>query len=207
MRLDIAIPMASDLAAFSLSPNGERLVAAVSTDGQRRLWLRSISSGSWRPLNGPEGAYTPFWSPDSRSVGFIAGNKLKRTDVDGGVPQILGDASPRGGSWNRDGIILFAPNVLGPLARVAELGGEPVPVTTLEPLQTAHIAPFFLPDNRRFLYYAPGPSNTRGVYLASLDSRNAKKLTSADSAAVYVAPGWLLYSEPGRPSRAPFRRW
>jgi Tol biopolymer transport system component len=193
MRLDIAIPIASDFAAFSLSPNGERLVAAVSTAGQRRLWLRSISSGSWRPLTGTEGAYTPFWSPNSRSVGFIAGNKLKRIDVDGGVPQILGDASPRGGSWNSDDIIVFAPNVLGPLARVGANGGEPVPVTTLEPLQTAHTSPFFLPDGRRFLYYAPGPANTRAVYLASLDSRDARRLTAADAPAVYVIPGWLLY--------------
>ena len=128
MRLDVAVPMASDLSGFALSPDGERLVAAVSANGQRRLWLRSISSGTWRPLNGTEGAYTPFWSPDSRSVGFVAGNKLKRIDVDGGVPQTLGDASPRGGSWSRDDIILYAPNVLGPLARISALfGGESGP--------------------------------------------------------------------------------
>ena len=116
------------------------LVAAVSMRGQRRLWLRgSISSGASRPLNGTEGADTPFWSPDSRKVGFIAGNKLKRINVDGrGVPQTLGDASPRGGWWNRDDIILYAPNVLGPLARIGALGGDPVPVTKrLQPLQTA----------------------------------------------------------------------
>jgi Tol biopolymer transport system component len=193
MRLDVAIPMASDLGAFTLSPDGERMVAAASTQGERRLWLRSITSGAWRPLSGTEGAYSPFWSPDSRSVGFIAGNKLKRIDVDGGIPQVLGDASPRGGSWNRDGVILYAPNVLGPLARISAHGGEPVPVTKLEPLQTAHVSPFFLPDGRRFLYFAPGPVNTRALFLASLDSIDAKRLTAADSPAVYIAPEWLLY--------------
>ncbi len=193
MRLDVAVPTGSDLSSFSLSPDGERLVATVASGGQRRLWLRSISSGTWRPLSGTEGAYTPFWSPDSRSVGFIAGNKLKRIDVDGGVPQTLGDASPRGGSWNQDGIILYAPNVLGPLARIGALGGEPVPVTKLEPLQTAHMSPSFLPDGRHFLYYAPGPVNTRAIYLATLDSGEARKLTSADAAAAHLPPGWLLY--------------
>jgi hypothetical protein len=172
MRLNVAIPAASDLSAFALSPDGERLVAAVSTDGQRRLWVRSISSGTWQPLTGTEGAYTPFWSPDSRSVGFIAGNKLKRIDIEGGVPQTLTDASQRGGAWSRDGVIVFAPNVLGPLARIDAnaRGGEPILLTKLEALQTAHTSPMFLPDGRQFLFFAAGPQNTRGVHLASVDA-------------------------------------
>ena len=197
MRLNVATPAASNLTAFALSPDGERLVAAVSTEGQRRLWVRSISSGTWQPLNGTEGAYTPFWSPDSRAVGFIAGNKLKRIDIEGGAPQTLTDATPRGGSWNRDGVIVFAPDVLGPLARIDARGGEPVLVTKLEPLQTAHTSPVFLPDGRQFLYYSAGPLNTRGVHLASVDAFGPKRLISSDGPPVYVAPGWLLFTRQG----------
>jgi eukaryotic-like serine/threonine-protein kinase len=70
-------------------------------------------------LAGTEGAYYPFWSPDSRFVGFFAARKLKKIDIGGGLPQTLCDAPEgRGGTWNRDGVIVFTP-VVGPAYRIS----------------------------------------------------------------------------------------
>ena len=122
----------------------------LTSDGQSRLWLRSLESGSARVVNGTDAAESPFWSPDSRSIAFFAEAKLKRVDVNGGSVQALATApSASGGSWNGDGVILFA--ALGrPISRIPDSGGEPVGLTGLAQ-QGSNFTPEFLPDSRRFL--------------------------------------------------------
>src|SRR6185503_16046582 len=99
------------------------------------LWIRPLNSVTAQPLPGTDNADVPFWSPDSRSLGFFAAGKLKKIDVSGGLPQTLCDttpgSSPRGGAWNNDGVIIFAINA-GPLSRVSSSGGAAVPLTTVE---------------------------------------------------------------------------
>src|SRR5713101_1422062 len=117
-----------------ISPDGTRLVfSARSPDGRQQLWLRPLRSDSAQPLAGTEGATHPFWSADSRSVAFFAEGKLKKIDAGGGPEQVLCDAPDgRGGSWNREGTILFAATFNGPMYRVYAGGGTPVQATHLD---------------------------------------------------------------------------
>ncbi len=156
------------------------------------VWLRSFENGSWRQLHGAEGAAAPFWSPDGGNVGFFAGGKLKKIDIRGGVVQILADASSRGGAWSARGVIIYAPNAFGSLAMVADSGiGDPKVVTKAGPL-TRHFNPSFLPDGRRFVYGVTGPPGIRGIYLASIDAPDAKRLVDADALGAY-ANGWVFF--------------
>ena len=97
--------------SFALSPDGRQIVFVASGDGTSRLWLRSLATTTAQPLPSTEGATAPFWSPDSRAIGFFAGGGLKRLDLGGGAPQTLARViGGQGGTWNADGVILFAPN-------------------------------------------------------------------------------------------------
>jgi Tol biopolymer transport system component len=163
--------------------------------------LRSLDSTVARPLAGTEGASYPFWSPDGRSVAFFADGKLKRTDIDGGYVQTLATATTgRGGTWNRDGLILFAPNNNNrPIYRIPASGGEPAAVTQLDaPRQTAHQFPQFLPDGNHFLFYAQ--RELPGVYLGQLSPSGpgqTRRLFDADTGAVYASSGELLFMRQG----------
>jgi hypothetical protein len=166
------------------------------------LWVRPLDSAVAQALPGTEGAISsPFWSPDSRSIGFFAGGKLKRIAVDGGPAQTLCDAPDgRGGTWNRDGIIVFAPSGSpGPLQRVAAVGGLPAPVTKIEG-GDLHRFPEFLPDGRRFLYLVSGGNPDKdGVNVGSLDRQPARRLVAEQSSAAWLPPptgskdGYLLF--------------
>src|SRR5262249_10606903 len=106
-RVEINTPATTDPISFALSPDGPQIVFIGSGDSTSRLWLRSLNSTTVQPLAGTEGATYPFWSPDSRSIGFFADGKLKRLDIGSLAPQTLETAAPLGGTWNADGVILF----------------------------------------------------------------------------------------------------
>jgi Tol biopolymer transport system component len=188
-----------DLDPITISPDGRRLALVAASGGRRRLWIRPLDSLTAEPLPDTEGASHPFWSPDSRFIGFFADGKLKKVEVTGGPVQTLCDAPiGRGGAWNRDGVILFAPRQYGePLHRVSASGGVAVPVTRLDASrqESAHRWPLFLPDGRRFLYLANvstrHPSN--GIYVGSLDSKETSLLVRADSNVAYSSTGHLLF--------------
>lgn len=178
MRTEIVTPSTTDPVSFALSADGRQIVFVASGDGTARLWLRRLDSTSAQPLAGTEGASFPFWSPDSRSVGFFADNKLKRTDIRGGSPQTLADATNRGGTWGPDGSILFTRTAASPLSRIPASGGEPVAITKLDK-QASHRFPQFLPGGRQFLFYALGTPETAGIYLGSLDSPGTKRIRAS----------------------------
>ena len=194
MRVDIVTPSSSDPVSFAISPDGRRLVFVASADGQPRLWLRPLDVVTAQPLAGTEGAFYPFWSPDSRSVGFFAGGKLKRVDIGGGLPQTLANAIGLGGAWGPEGVILFTQGTSNPIFRIPASGGEVVAVTKLDaPRQNGHRFPQFLPGGRQFLFYVVGRQDSQGIYLGSLDSPAIKRLTAAGTAGLYAPPGWLLF--------------
>jgi len=200
MRLEINTPATIDPVSLAISPDGQRIVFVATEEGRSRLSLRSLDAVSARPLTGTEGASFPFWSPDGRSVGFFADGKLKRIDVDGGQLQSLTDApGGRGASWNRDGTIIFTPDQsTSPIFRIPAAGGEPSPLTRPEsPKQTSHRFPQFLPDGRHFLYYVQGIPESSGVYIGDLQGSQTRRLLDADAAAVYAAPGRLLFVRQG----------
>jgi eukaryotic-like serine/threonine-protein kinase len=181
-----------------LSPDGLRLAfVAKSADGKNMLWIRPLSSAVAQPMSGTEGATYPFWSADSRYVGFFSANKLNKLDASGGPPQALCDApAGRGGTWNSAGTIVFSPDTTSALARVEAAGGTRVALTTLDSKETSHRWPNFLPDGNHFIYFAHGSTNAdSGIYLAALDSKDKdrKLLLRIDSNAIYAAPGYLLF--------------
>jgi serine/threonine protein kinase/Tol biopolymer transport system component len=187
---------------FSLSPDGARLAfVAVGTDGKYGLWVRTFSSATAQQVNGTDGALLPFWAPDSRRIGFFAYGKLNTVDVGSGAVRILCEAplGRGGGAWSRDGVILFAPSITGPLYRIPESGGTPAPVTRI-PRQGSgqrHAWPFFLPDGKHFLYgmdwsTADDPQGN-GIYVGSLDAMPPKLVSSESAGNVAFAAGHLLY--------------
>lgn len=198
-RVELVTPATNAPADFALSPDGRQIVFVANDDsGTSQLWLRSLSTTTAQPLAGTEGAQQPFWSPDGRTIGFVAGITLQRIDTAGGAPQTLAPVSfPGGGTWGADNTLLFAPGVTGPLMRVSATGGEATAVTTLEPGQTGHRYPFFLPDGQQFLFYTIGTPETTGIYLGHLDGSAPVRLTAADSAGVYHPDGWLLWTRAG----------
>jgi len=201
VRFSISLPagLRLDDPAFgvAVSPDG-RLIAFAAARGNDppQLWLRPLDTLESRPLAGTEGASMPFWSPDSRFLGFFAAGKLKRVGVEGSSsPQILCNAAlGRGGAWNQNGDILFAPDSDDTLYRVSAAGGEPVQLTHLGKGESSHRFPTFLPDGRRFLYLSEraGLLETR---VASLDDPRPRPLMHASSAATAVpGGGYVLFT-------------
>ena len=186
-----------------LSPDGERLAfVAVGSDGKQLLWVRQLNAATAQPLQGSDGATFPFWSADSRYIGFSANNKLSRIDASGGPPLAIADvAAPWGGTWSRDGTILFAPSASTTLIyRIPASGGTPQPVTKLDASrgEDGHLWPQFLPDGKHFLFYASSKgTQNNATYAATLDGGEPKLLVRGDSNAVYAPPGYLLFVREG----------
>jgi Tol biopolymer transport system component len=210
MRFVVAAPEETTFSTagkwLDVSPDGRWLVfVALRKNGQSQLWLRALDSTTARLLPGTEGAGSPFWSPDSRFLGFEANGQLKKIDVFGGTPQTLSEnVAPRGvrgGTWSREGVILFAPGYLrGGLFRVSAAGGQPTPATQLDAAreEVLHTWPQFLPDGRRFLYRTWSPkTGSTGVYLGSLDTPNLHvQINGVDSNPMYAA-GYVLFGREG----------
>jgi Tol biopolymer transport system component len=199
-RLDVATPETTDPISLSVSADG-RAIAFVATDaGHPRLWVRRLDSVSPRALPGTDGAYYPFWSPDNRSVGFFADGKLKRIDLDTASVQVLADASAgRGGTWNSDGVILYAPQA-GPLFSLPASGGERRQVSRIDAQRMSHRFPQFLPDGRHFLYLvrsAAGAREMRGLYIGDLQSTETQRIVDSDVAGVLVGTDRLLFVRQG----------
>ncbi len=200
MRFDIQTPLLGDPLSFALSPDGRQLAFVATSQGAQRLWVRALDQVTSQALQGTEGASYPFWAPDGTAIGFFADGKLKRTNVVGGKPQVLANAtSGRGGTWNSDGVIVFAPTAQGGgLMRVAATGGTPVAATELGPGHGSHRWPQFLPDGRRFLFFVGfGRLDTRGTYLGMLDDVLSTKVVETESAAVFAPRAALLFVRQG----------
>ena len=205
LQYTLAAPKKTTVANFAVSPNGRTLAIVAIGDKGSQLWMRSLNSLQAEPLSGTDGANYPFWSPDSRSIGFFAEGKLQKIAATGGPAQTLCPApSGRGGTWNVEGEIVFAPTNRGGLYRVPEAGGLAVQITA--PETGTHRYPAFLPDGRRFLYTRLG-AKENGIYLGSLDSsttsNSAQRALLDESNGRYVPPsahggdGTLLFLREG----------
>lgn len=187
-----------------VSPDGQKIVfTGQAKDGKRQLWIRSMDSMEAQPLPQTDNASEPFWSPDSRSIGFVANWKMKRIDLPGGYAQPICDAFIiQGATWNSAGVILYSWSGSNGLFQVPATGGEPQRVTTTNPArqETGHGYPWFLPDGRHFLFRV----TTRGdgvttpkIYVGSLDSKEIKEVLADASAPVYAPPSWLFFVRNG----------
>ena len=192
-RLEISTPPTTQPWSIAISPDGLAVAFVAELGDQPTLWVRSLNAVEARPLRGTEGATDPFWSPDSRSIGFFANGKLKRIDLTGGDPQTLTDATqPHGGAWSRDGTIVFAPHEISPLLRVSAQGGAPSAVSQLAEGHIGHMYPRLLPD-ASVLYHVAGRGDVQGAYLGRLDGSPARRLLSLSEPAEFAAGGYLLF--------------
>ncbi len=183
-----------------LSPDGMRVVYA--RDGQ--LWIRELDRLEGRALSGTTGAQFPFWSPDSKQIGYLTANALWRAPIDGGAPIRIaschfskGGRTP-GGVWTRDGTIVFAPAAAGTTFQaVSADGGEFHELVARDPKEEGDFhKPSLLPDGVSLLYIVDHPD--RGADTIAVMSGGKKKVIlrlsgEALDSPVYSPTGHLLY--------------
>ena len=186
-RMEFAITVPGEVGHIAISPDGTMLayVAVDEDTGEGVLYVQPVGSFHASRLEGTEGASYPFWSPSDNFVGFFAQGKLKKVPATGGTPQVLASAiQPRGGSWSKKDIIIYAPDAGGPLWRIDADGTDAERLTDkvfTPETDSSHRWPVFLPDGDRFLFWA-GDFNERpddhssGIYMGSLSNRQQKQL-------------------------------
>ena len=182
----------------ALSPDGRHLAFVANEGGRDSLWVRDLDSMAARILPGTEGALDPFWSPDSRFIAFFSPGKLKKIDIGGGPALTLCDTSynPRGGTWSRDDVIVFASDAYKGLYRVSAASGTATPLTELDQTvpENSHRFPWFMPDGRHFLYLARSSADAAkdALYVGDVESKTRQRVAFMSSNAVYV-PGYILF--------------
>ena len=211
VRFQIPVPVNATL-LLSLSPDGRKL-AFIAGD---RLWVHFLDLEESHDLT--VGTGTPFWSPDSRFIGYTTQGKLKKIEATGGPPQTVTDLRSEswgGGGWNRDDVIVFADSQVG-LFRVPASGGVPVPITELHPSrrETAHFGLSFLADGRHFVYNRTSIGEPKGgIYLGSVDAKpeqqSSKPLVASNWQPGYApsadpSTGYLLFIREGTLMTQPF---
>ena len=197
LHTEITTPPTTDLVSIALSPSGEWLAFVASFERRPMLWLRSLVTGESLPLRGTDGASFPFWSPDSRSIGFFANDRVYRIGVDGGsLKELASVPVAAGGTWSREGVILFPVVPDGPISRVPADGGKVNLLPTDQKGPGGNRFPQFLPDGRRYLYYM-AEAAIRGVYVGTLDGPERRRLFDADAAAVVVPPAEIMFLRGG----------
>ncbi len=209
-RFQVTLPENVNFSEYvSVSPDGHKLVFNA-TGAQSGLWIHDLDTLEWRKLPGTEGAMSPFWSPDSRFLGYGVGNDLKKIEVAGGPAQTLCTIpQPVGtGTWSADNVILFGVyRVSGPIRRVSSSGGVPTAITEPDQRMKAHWLPAFLPDGKHFLYLGGDTPEVYGIYAGSLDAKPAEqskeRILATTFAASYV-DGNLFFMRDGTLMVQPF---
>jgi serine/threonine protein kinase/Tol biopolymer transport system component len=187
----------------TVSPDGRNIVFSARDEaGNFMLYLRALDEGEAHALDGTDGGHYPFWSPDSRWIGFVAKGKLRKIQATGGPALTICDAPDgKGGTWNRDGVIVFAPDASTVLHRVAAVGGESTPITELdfERGDNSHRQPRFLPDGRHLLFYARNSAgDTKGTArVIGLDEGGSGRDVVQSPASARYAAGYLLFVRDG----------
>ena len=196
-------PMPFSARDIAVAPNGHTIAVIAYLESARRnaLWVYELGSQSASHLADTEGANFPFWSPDNRSIAFFADGKLKKVEVSGGPVQTVCDApSGRGGTWNKDGVVVFTPDARSGVAlyRVSASGGTVTTVSNLDKSrgELSHRWPMFLPDGTHYLYMATnfaGQKSVDAIFVGSLDSNEKRFVVEATANAAYAEPGYLLF--------------
>jgi len=186
---------------IAIAPNGHTVALVGYQESARRnvLWIYELGSHGARSLAGTEGASYPFWSADGRSLAFFADAQLKKLEIAGGPVQTICDApAGRGGTWNKDGVIVFTPSTIVGLYRVPASGGTPTRIAIFDRSRGEDSLrwPVFLPDGKHYLYLAANFSGLKGVnaiFVGSLDSKEKRFVVESTANAAYAAPGYLLF--------------
>jgi len=211
-RFEVALPENVTFSQYvSVSPDGRKL-AFNATGEHRGLWIRDLDALEWRQLPGTDGAVSPFWSPDSKFLGFGVGSQLKKIDISGGPAQSLCEVPSVGvgsGAWNRDGVIIFGGRGTGPLWKVSQAGGVATAITSVDASrgEAFHALPTFMPDGKHFIYLRNGPAEVIGMYAGSLDAKpteqSKERILTSPFAASYVN-GYLFFMRDNTLMAQPF---
>jgi eukaryotic-like serine/threonine-protein kinase len=211
VRMSVLLPEKSRLRGLEVSPDGRQIAMVLVQEGKQQIWIRSLDSLEFTPLSGTDGAASPFWSPDSRYIGFFADAKVKKIERSGGPVQTLCDAlGGMGGTWNRKGDILFSTDALGRVQRVSAAGGPPSDVPHQPGIDQTH--PFFLPDGEHYLAKrdrVAGSANS-GIWLNSIASTHSQQILRDFSNPEFVEPmpgkrvGQVLFTRNGTLMALPF---
>jgi Tol biopolymer transport system component len=216
VRIDVSPPAGTTFVVGfgAISPDGRFLTFVAQSPRGPNLWVRALDSQAAHELPGTAGAAFPFWSPDSRSIGFFSSGKLRRIDIAGGTPTEICDVPVgRGGTWNADGVIVFNAVNDGPLLQVPATGGAPTPLTTLDVTrrENSHRNPMFLPDGRHFLYFIRSDDREiSGIYVGSMERPHERiRVVPSDFSGVYSPglderSGYLLWLRNGALVAQPF---
>ncbi len=183
------------MSPFAVSPDGRQLAFIGDGKDGQGLWLHSFETLTSRRLPGTEGANGVFWAPDGRDLAFFTEQSLKRASMTSGEVATICEARwGAGGTWNHDGVIVFAPGIDTALFRVPAAGGTPTPITVLNPdlEESGHVGPVFLPDGRHFVFGVLG-GDSAGTYVASLDAPERKRLSPEPSRFGFGAPDFLFF--------------
>jgi serine/threonine protein kinase len=202
-RFDASLP--EGVTSFdwvSVSPDGRKLVFNEAAQGS--LWIRDFDSVTWKRLPDTDGAASPVWSPDSRSLAFGAGNQLKKIDLAGGPPVTVATLPSLvygSGTWNRNGVIILGSwggGSSGPLWKISQTGSAPAPITQVDATrgELYHTWPVFLEDGVHFLYFRSGPPDVEGIYVGSLEvpaqDQSRQRILASHYSASY-ANGYLFF--------------
>jgi eukaryotic-like serine/threonine-protein kinase len=205
-RSSIDLPAQMELnrwSSIALSPDGMTLAfAATGPDGKDEIWVRRLDGFAVQALPGTEGGAMPFWSPDSKSIGFFADRKLKRVPSAGGpVLTICDSQDGRGGTWNDEDLIVFAPAPFAGLSKVSAAGGTPQILTHPERNGGTHRLPWFLPGGKRLLYLSGAQTSdaNKDTSILALDLASGKSTLVAkeNSEGRFVPPGYLAFVRDG----------
>ena len=193
-RLDIVTPATSDPFSFALSPDGRSLVFTGTSEGRPNLWLRPLDEPSARPLLGTAGGSSPFWAPDNRAIAFFADGKLKRLNLEGGVPQVMANAPDgRGGcgaapvsSCSRRQPLVACFGLRRPVERQKPSSHRNCRSTG------SYRYPQLLPDNQHFIFFANVGTDRSAIFLGSLSGATPKRLVQSDTAGGFAPPNFVL---------------
>jgi eukaryotic-like serine/threonine-protein kinase len=201
IRLEVLPPEGTEFAleeAPRISPDGRELAfVAVDSAGRARLYVRPLDALAARLLPDTDGASMPFWAPDSRSLGFFAASKLKAISISGGEPRVLCDAPvARGGTWSRNGSIVFVPSPPEPPSIISASGGSPKSIELGPMLEVPrHFFPDYLPDGRRYLYLSvvPGDPKKRSINVTVAGSKQSEPVVRSSWSGVFAPPDFVLF--------------
>ncbi|HEX7778485.1 MAG TPA: protein kinase, partial [Vicinamibacterales bacterium] len=205
---DVELVIGSNAGSAIISPDGSTVAFLGQTAAGRKLFVRSLATGETRAITGAVEASYPFWSPDSRSLGFFSSTQLMTVAIAGGLPEAVAPTQTgRGGTWTDNGVLLFTPVGGGVIHRVPERGGTVEQVTTLDASrgENAHYFPVALPGGQKFLFFVRSTrAENNGIYLGYLDGKTKPvRVVTSLSSGVYVpgrdaTPGRLLWVRDGQ---------
>ncbi len=197
INLPSGVHLDARMVAFALSPDAKQLAFVASRgDSEPQLWIRSLGEPAAQPLEGTAGADSPFWSPNSKAIGFFAHGKLEKIDLSSGTVTTLADAPyGRGGTWNSIGTILYAPTNVGGLFIVSEQGGTPRQVTSGGDVSGTDRLPAFLPDGQHAIFVrGPAGAYTGNVaMLLNIRNGETRRLFGTDSQVIFADPGYIFF--------------